>query len=1699
MSSPSRTHADLLGRAHDLYRTLISAPNWQQQTIDGQEAVDGLQSFRVYRRAAPSSVSFKVVARVLDGKDGIALRPRNFGAVLSGSSGRPWDSIFDEVEVMERLDARTSLQRLTMSKMLSSARDFIVITQTVATSTTFVSLSTSVPFSVDSPAWMKSVLPFVRGQINLLAWVVERAAEWDGLKITCMLDTTPETGLGPANDCEIVVNQIPRSVGAAANHLRNKGFLPYILDYASYVRPLGETYDLKNGTYGLQWEVLDASTPSEPSFSHLGQSGVSILSSGSSSLQPMVEIRIDYRRWVKAGEGLDLKFEANGRSTSEISVEVAIDSEGGWKISCAGDDDRVHAAFSLRLSHTEVPGVTVNGAAISVIEMNPAPIEEGIIRHGQADNPDENGNIDGGSEDQLVSSGSMGAELLRRSASLILEGETSTVPTHVSQTSGISLPIYPHRFGESVIRAFDLFNNLVFDESFKHVSTQKDVCIFKKDVPDLPDHPTGILKGVGTYPVTDVKSIWDIIAVVQTAGARKIWDTNFENDTIVEQLSANSFIIHAMNKGVWPTSPRDATVVSTLVTGDSRIQSLVRSVADDPILPPVKNGNVRAHVDIAGWDIEALSDETIKITHIIQFDPKGWIPSSLISAVSTQLPLTVAAVVDYLKRFGSPPYVIGGLGSCEISRVHYLHEKGQYELAVNPKQRDLNTTGLDQDRYLRIRVDLKTWSGGNIDVEAVSGTSKVDVSVRKSGKYGDDGAILCVKRPQDAETVVKVRKGQPGSGIVVNGQSVEVNELSEAGDAGALVVGSLPVSIPTPRSHSPVGFPTKSLGWESPTGRLSMSALVPGGLGNWSSLADLAQAQDNVDAEGGLSADMPSVLSPAVVPEQVPAVDKDKELRVAGNAALGKLLQLHKSARDWTLVSALRSGLSIHRKTPTAIGQMPIMRGTKVVEGFAPEEVFSVIKAFGCRKIWDDLLEDGKQMQYCGESTRVAYLTMKGFFPLSRRDLVTISADKVISIHPNTSSPTIATAATSVPESLLSPEILSAVAAEAGSKVRGTLAIGGWILEPIDPYEATQQHPIPSTRATVYYQVDLGGSVPQAIYGFMVGSAPKDPANVEAYLKSHGIPPYVLGLLARDEISHGEQRQGKLRVISQDFDHGSNEFVAEFEFGSGWTETSRAKGVGTVADHPQRSETFHMEMDAPGTGTESESEDLEEPPLMLEIIVDLVRYPSGYHVKWETAKLSEAGVKSVPGTGPDLQIDIAEILPPPTHSATHFPTSLSDSVGSSNGGTESTGYESGSESAGGAGLHVKGKRDGLGARNATTKVTPKNKVTKHSIKVRVLRSAIRHWESVHRRGHSPVPPSEPCAFAGAIRVVASRSKKIGVAGMLSSAVGGESTFTVMVNNKRVHIGKHGDTDLRAKEKERLRKKISRGSFGTARSSVIGGSTADTAGSAGQPPLASAKNILNGSFLFSRRRPKSSHSLVSGEEGGIEMKHPLRISSLPASSSSPSPDILKQIPTGGTFGLLSPRSSLAAAGKRRASVATVFPTQEASSPKSDTLRSQHDIKMETPPPFRSDEADSPHHQPGANNHSVEDARSRAALTGHQHSEQWPSTTYSLTFLFLCGAIAFLTGAVLRLFVVDPFSTFPSTSMCPVPSKLPPIPTNKQQCPLVFCPPCPVCASPAATATVTVTVTASINTASEAVQTQVMVFHPEGVGDSSHREL
>lgn len=71
--------------------------------------------------------------------------------------------------------------------------------------------------------------------------------------------------------------------------------------------------------------------------------------------------------------------------------------------------------------------------------------------------------------------------------------------------------------------------------------------------------------------------------------------------------------------------------------------------------------------------------------------------------------------------------------------------------------------------------------------------------------------------------------------------------------------------------------------------------------------------------------------------------------------------------------------------------------------------------------------------------------------------------------------------------------------------------MSGWILEAIDPYNTTtENHPIPSMRATYVAALDLGNAVPSYISNLVANNwFPKKINAVESYLKSKGPPPFT--------------------------------------------------------------------------------------------------------------------------------------------------------------------------------------------------------------------------------------------------------------------------------------------------------------------------------------------------------------------------------------------------------------------------------------------------------------------------------------------------------------------------------------------------------------------------------------------------------------
>ncbi|KAJ3100496.1 hypothetical protein HDU97_002178 [Phlyctochytrium planicorne] len=243
----------------------------------------------------------------------------------------------------------------------------------------------------------------------------------------------------------------------------------------------------------------------------------------------------------------------------------------------------------------------------------------------------------------------------------------------------------------------------------------------------------------------------------------------------------------------------------------------------------------------------------------------------------------------------------------------------------------------------------------------------------------------------------------------------------------------------------------------------------------------------------------------------------------------------------WSTLTTSKKNLSVSKKvmnfgnTP---GSFPIFRGTMIMEGVSPEEVFAAIGAGEqCRACWDEAFEGSCVLEDFGNGTRIEYQCWKGGMFVSRRDMIVVVMDRqrpTRASTPGMIGSTYLSVTASIPESLLSPaakerldkylrgetmspETSGVRSSDSGPRAKGAakarciraiMSISGWILEPVDPY-GHERFPIPSTRATFFTQIDLGGGMPEFYYDSMVQHHPKVPWTLDAFLKSNSSIPIL--------------------------------------------------------------------------------------------------------------------------------------------------------------------------------------------------------------------------------------------------------------------------------------------------------------------------------------------------------------------------------------------------------------------------------------------------------------------------------------------------------------------------------------------------------------------------------------------------------------
>ena len=278
----------------------------------------------------------------------------------------------------------------------------------------------------------------------------------------------------------------------------------------------------------------------------------------------------------------------------------------------------------------------------------------------------------------------------------------------------------------------------------------------------IPGHPIGLVHGYkrinrihqGQPSDPSLGKKWrvpltvrDLAAVIENPGARKQWDEIFTGASILQTLPTGGGgdgiqdnvdnvveevvrVVHSTTKAVWPTSARDliAVIANTYSYGDAlssrdarngecrEFNSVVFSVEESFIptnlLPVPSKEYVRANLDIGAWRVTLLppakanGQEMIEIHYMVQSNPNGWIPESLLKTVAAQFPMCIGTVVEYLDKYGFPPYFEAVAGN--VIRHEYEHAEGRWQclVSLNHHQRDtLSQYGFE------VRIDKTRWLG----------------------------------------------------------------------------------------------------------------------------------------------------------------------------------------------------------------------------------------------------------------------------------------------------------------------------------------------------------------------------------------------------------------------------------------------------------------------------------------------------------------------------------------------------------------------------------------------------------------------------------------------------------------------------------------------------------------------------------------------------------------------------------------------------------------------------------------------------------------------------------------------------------------------------------------------------------------------------------------------------------------------------
>ncbi|KAJ2963890.1 hypothetical protein NQZ79_g1186 [Umbelopsis isabellina] len=749
----------------------------------------------------------------------------------------------------------------------------------------------------------------------------------------------------------------------------------------------------------------------------------------------------------------------------------------------------------------------------------------------------------------------------------------------------------------------NFFNSAISEavESKDSLSTSVDgyVHIYERQLPDGS-------KAVVNESNWKNCSLWDVKALIDCPSISYQWSSTYDSGQIIGNLSPRCTVHSAFFRSSWRSSLREYLSVNATYASLNRLRYVSLSfdgLAEDQTVTKQADNGEQIYL-LNGWQIDSKDDDSCSVKFLVQKEVSGR-PSSHSYNPIDGPPSDIVAKAKKSSDEHEVPPTLAYIINARIKSIQYDKHKGswrcQYEVTNASNDPLFPIRG--SVTYIRLprNIPLTPARGFNITIDPPCDNllSVINLPSDKTGIWlriehdrnnliQDGGSILLLVKQIDCKIPVQV------NGSVTS----QVDFDAYAGAVHFVAQEDLPIQLLEQLQGSlNNGSGTFKVQKQAANASASNHQIIQNNfaINNTKDVSDglnakeVQQSSDKRDLFADLSI---STYDQAAAACQYLYRMSDQQFGWVHVSEKNGLLTQKRSGGTVPVETLSLDPIpasvtdSLDQQFPIIPEHLMLMKGIKVIEGFSVEEVASVVSDPGhLQQTFRDSLLAVDVLKKLANGHACAKLQMKSWFPFKSRD-VYVASTTARDVSTTGQSTRILHATTSICNMNLPAEDVTPLA---------HLYLSGWILEAVDPYTTTTNHPIPSTRVTYMGCIDLGQNVPAYVSNMATSNLIKGINRVESVLKLNGPPPRLIS-----PIPFLEFRNGELHWSG----HG-NVFTGDHQIEVEYVQSNQHLIVANTYDRakllPHQSETASKEDGSPilkHTPTPSFSSTISKSPLL---------------------------------------------------------------------------------------------------------------------------------------------------------------------------------------------------------------------------------------------------------------------------------------------------------------------------------------------------------------------------------------------------------------------------------------------------------------------------------------------------------------------